>query len=91
MKNFKVLNDKKNPLFKRRELELEIESMVIPSKSDIQKRISEDFSSPEENIFVKSIKGKFGSRILKIFAFIYDSKEIKESIEFKKKKKLKKA
>jgi ribosomal protein S24E len=71
MKNFKVLNDKKNPLFKRRELELEIESMVIPSKSDIQKRISEDFSSPEENIFVKSIKGKFGSRILKISSFIY--------------------
>ena len=89
MENFKILEEKENPLFNRKEIQASIESQVTPSNSDIKKLISEKFSTQIENIKVKKILGKFGSKTFKIFANIYTSKKDKEDIEPKSKKETK--
>jgi len=87
MENIKVVEEKDNPLFKRREIELEAESHVTPSHSETEKLISEKFSAKAENIKIKKILGSFGSNIFRITANIYQSKEDKERTEKKQKKK----
>lgn len=86
MENFKILQEKENPLFERKEIEISIESDITPKKQEIEKLISEKFSSQVENIKVKKILGRFGSRIFNILANIYSSKENKDNIEPKSKK-----
>ncbi len=86
MKNFKILNKKENPLFKRKEVEFSIEADVTPSRVDTKKFISEKFSAPIDAIKIKNILGKFGSKSFTIRTNIYSSIEYKESIEPRKKK-----
>ena len=50
------------------------------------KALAEKFSVPEENIKIKGIHGKFGSKIFSIAANIYASAEAKDAVEIKKKK-----
>ncbi len=87
MENFKILEEKENQLFNRKEIQVSIEAEVTPSNSDIEKLISEKFSTQIENIKIKKISGKFGSKTFTIFANIYASKKDKENIEPKSKKK----
>ncbi len=87
MENFKILEEKENQLFNRKEIQVSIEAEVTPSNSDIEKLISEKFSTQIENIKIKKILGKFGSKTFTVFANIYASKEDKENIEPKSKKK----
>lgn len=82
-----IINEKKNPLFNRKEIILEIESEITPSHVEAEKIISEKFSTSAELIKIKKISGKFGSQNFKISANIYLSKEEKEDIEAKTKKK----
>jgi len=86
MKNFKVLNETENPLFNRKEVEIILESDSSPKREEIEKLISENFSTNSEAVKVNKIKGIYGSRNFKIFADVYDSKETKEKIEQKPKK-----
>ena len=62
MKNFKILTEKENPLFKRREITTNIEAEITPSRADTERLISEEFSTQPENIKIKKISGKFGSK-----------------------------
>ena len=87
MENFKILEKKENPLFNRKEIQMSIEAEVTPSNSDIEKLISEKFSTQIENIKIKKISGKFGSKTFTVFVNIYASKKDKENIEPKSKKK----
>jgi ribosomal protein S24E len=82
----KIISDIENPLFKRREIEGEIKGEITPSRTDVAKLLSEKFSVPVENIKIRTILGKFGSKIFLINANIYSSKEDKDKIEIKKKK-----
>ena len=86
MENFKIIEQKENPLFKRKEIKISIETEVTPSYTDTEKLISEKFSVSVENIKIKKISGNFGSRTFIITVNIYDSKEDKENIEPKSKK-----
>ena len=86
MKDLKIISEKENPLFKRKEIHVEIEAVSSPKKEDAEKSISEKFSVPTENIAIKKIDGRFGSRIFRITASLYHSKEIKEQTEPKSKK-----
>jgi len=83
----KIINQKENILFNRKEIHAEIEGETTPKKQDIEKFLSEKFGVPAENIEVKKVDGKFGSRIFRIIAFIYDSNELKEQIESRPRKK----
>lgn len=82
----KIIEDKKNELFNRREIKLELEADVTPSKVDALKVVVEQIKVAEENVAIKNVLGKFGSNVFNIVAFVYDSKEDKEKIEPKKKK-----
>ena len=74
----KIIDEKKNPLFDRKEVILEVESEITPSHAEVGKIISEKFKTSSEAFQIKKIQGNFGSKIFKISANIYPSKEEKE-------------
>ena len=83
--DLKIIEEKTNPLFNRKELQLKVQAKIIPSRAEIGKLISEKFSTPLENIEIKKISGKFGSNSFDIITFIYESKEDRMSTESKPK------
>ena len=85
MENFKILNEKVNPLFNRKEIQASVESQINPKKQEMKDLLSEKLSVPKENIKIKKISGNFGSKIFNINANIYSSKKDKEFLEKEKK------
>ncbi len=83
----KILQDFKNDLLSRREIKAVATAEKTPSKEEALKMVSVEFKTPEENIVVLGVGGKFGRDTFLISASIYDSKEAKEKIEPKLKKK----
>jgi len=86
MENFSIIEEKKNPLFNRREIKFTIDAESTPSHADTRKIIAEKFSTPEENIRIKKILGKFGSKTFTISTNIYASEQDKLSTEGQSKK-----
>jgi ribosomal protein S24E len=86
MENFKVIEEKENPLFNRKEIQFNVQANITPSRIEIGKLISEKFSTQIENIKIKEIHGKFGSKTFKVNTFIYKSEQDKNKLEIKKKK-----
>jgi len=86
MKNFNIIEEKENPLFKRKEVKFTINAAITPSHAIARKIISEKFSTLEENIRVKNILGKFGSKNFTISAHIYASEQDKLDTEGQSKK-----
>jgi len=86
MGNITILNQRKNPIFKREEIEFSIETEITPKINETELLIAKEFSTEVENVKVKKIKGKFGSKKFVITANIYNSKEEKGNIEPKSKK-----
>ena len=84
----KVISEKENPLFKRKEVKVSISSEKSPSREEISKLLSEKFSIPAENVKIKGIWGSLGSKIFDIEANLYSSKKDKDLVEFKKKKEI---
>jgi ribosomal protein S24E len=86
MENFKVIEQKENPLFNRKEIQFNVQANITPSRIEIGKLISEKFSTQIKNIKIKEIHGKFGSKTFKVNTFIYKSEQDKDKLEIKKKK-----
>ncbi len=90
----KILNEKKNPIFDRREIEVNVVMDITPKIKEAEELIGKEFSANPENVKIKKIKGRFGSNSFIITANIYSSKEEKDKVETKiktpKKKKGKK-
>ena len=82
----KIIREKHNLLFNRKEILAEIDSEITPKIIEVEKILSEKFSKPIENIKTKRIKGKFGSKTFEINANIYDTLEDKERTEIKTRK-----
>jgi ribosomal protein S24E len=81
-----ILKQKDNPLFKRKEIEANLESNTPPKMHEAEEMLSKEFSSTPESVKIKKIAGRFGSRSFIITANIYHSKEDKEKTEKKSKK-----
>ncbi len=79
--NSKILNERKNALFGRNEIEISLETETSPSHEEVQKLVSEKISSPIENFAIKKIENRFGSNNFKVKVFVYDSEEQKNKIE----------
>lgn len=88
MENFKLIEEKENPLFNRKEVVFEVQAKITPSRTEVEKLISEKFSTQAGNIKIKEIHGKFGSNNFNITSFIYKSEEDKNKIEPKTKKEM---
>jgi ribosomal protein S24E len=80
METLKIIEQKENPLLKRKEIIVELESEITPKKVDVEKIISEKFSSDVENIKLRKIQGRFGSKVFTILVDIYASIQDKENI-----------
>jgi len=79
-------SEKENKLFNRKEVQINIKSEITPSHKEAKKLISEKFSTKPENIRIKKISGKFGTKVFTISANIYPSEEEKNKIEIFSKK-----
>ena len=88
MTEIKVIKEKENPFFNRKEIKVFIHSEKSPSREEVSKILSEKFSVPFTNIKIKKIHGNFGSKTFNIEASLYSSKEDKDSVELKKKKEI---
>ena|SRR3989344_439748 len=82
----KIIEEKQNLLFNRKEIVFEISSMSTPSRVETEKLISEKFSAKPEVFKIKNIQAKFGSKIFRVFVNLYSSKKERDMIEFKTKK-----
>jgi ribosomal protein S24E len=83
---FKITEEKENLLFNRKEIRGFVGSEIVPSRIEILEILSKRFKTPLENIKIKKIAGKFGSKRFDIEANIYLSEQDKDKIEIKKKK-----
>ena len=94
METLTIIKEKKNPIFNRREIEVNAVFEISPKIKDAEELIGKKFSADSENVKIKKIKGRFGSNTFVITANIYNSKEDKDKIETKiktpRKKKTKK-
>jgi len=84
-----ILEDRENPLFKRKLVKLIVESKITPSKIESMKIISDKFKVDESKIVIDKVQGKFGRNTFLVEAKIYNSLEDKETIEPKVKEKKK--
>jgi len=86
MENINIVEERENPLFKRKEIKFSVDAEITPSHAKARKIISENFSTSEENIRIKNILGKFGSKTFTISANIYASEQDKLDTEGQSKK-----
>ena len=77
----KILEKIENPLLNRREVKIIVESDSALKAQEAEKIIAENLSSYADNIRVKKIIGKFGSKHFVIHANVYHSKEDKDKTE----------
>ncbi len=90
MADLNIISEKQNLLFKRKEIVATLDAEITPNKTDVEKLISEEFSTSPEKFVLKYIKGKFGSKTFEVRINIYETEEEKQSIEVRKKKEKKK-
>ena len=83
---FEIIKEKENLLFGRKEIQISVEAQVTPSRNEIKDLIAQKFSTQPENISIKGIHGKFGSKNFTINANIYSSKQDRDKMEPKNKK-----
>jgi len=88
-KKLKIVEEKENSLFNRRELLLNLDSEVSPKREEVFDLIASEFSVPKENVVIKKITGNFGSNSFDIHVMIYSSEEDKNKTEPKLKEKKK--
>lgn len=87
MEQIKIIEQKENPLFNRKEIKIMINADKTPSKTDSLRVLSKRFSVSPECVAIKTIKGKFGRKEFIITANLYKSEDIKDRVEPKLKKK----
>ena len=79
--NLKIISEKENLLFSRKEITVEMKREGSPKKSEIESSLAEKFSAAADAIKIEKVISKFGSDIFLVSAKIYNSKEDKENIE----------
>jgi ribosomal protein S24E len=74
-KMVKVIEEKQNPLFKRKEVSLEVTQETVPSNDEARKIVCSEFKCDNSLVRIRKIDSKFGSSCFNVIADIYDSKE----------------
>jgi ribosomal protein S24E len=84
--DFKIIDEKENSLFERKEIKIKIDAVSAPSREEVRKALSEKYSVPEENIKVLNILGSFGTRFFEVNAHLYKTKEKMQEVEHLRKR-----
>ena len=71
MEHLKIINERHNSLFSRKEVIVEIKKEKAPKKEEVESIIAEKFSSSADAVKIDKIMSKFGSDIFTITARIY--------------------
>lgn len=71
----KILKEKENPLFSRKEVEVQVINNVTPTKEEAKRIISDKFSCDSNLVRIIKISSNFGSRKFIVYADIYSSLE----------------
>lgn len=85
--NFEIINEKENPLLKRKEVlvSLDYQGGSTPSKADMQKTLSEHFKVNIENVEISKIISETGLSRGKAWIKIWKDKKVQIYSELKKK------
>jgi ribosomal protein S24E len=86
MENFKIISEKINPLFGRREIQASVNSVSAPSREEVKEFLISKLSISENVLKIEKIQGRFGSNEFILTLKIYKSEEDRKSIEHKTKK-----
>lgn len=86
MDSIKIIEEKENYLFKRKEILAEVNAHKVPSKDEVSELIAKKLSANKETIVIERIKGKFGASLFMVSAKIYQTAQDKDKIEPKSKK-----
>jgi len=81
MTELKIIEEIENALFKRKEIQANLDADTVPKNLEVAQLLADKFSVPLENVAIKNILGKFGSKIFNVTANIYESKEAMETTE----------
>jgi ribosomal protein S24E len=84
----KVLTERENHLFNRKEVKLQVHSQSSPSYKEVEEFCAKHFNTSEDAVKIKTLKGKFGSKEFVANVNIYKSKHEKDKIERKTKKEI---
>lgn len=84
----KVLSERENHLFNRKEVRIQIPSQVSPSYKEVEEFCAKHFNTSEDAVKIKNLKGKFGSKEFVANVNVYKSKHDKDKIERKSKKEI---
>ena len=82
------VQENENILLNRKEVKINVEAEITPSRSEVIKVVCEKFKCSEDVVKIIKIDSNFGTKVFTIIADIYGSKELKESIALKKKKEI---
>jgi len=77
----KIVNEFKNDLLKRKEIQFSIGAEKNPGFEGAMKALVDEFKVSEDSVVVKNIKNNFGKKEFFVEAFIYNTKEDKVSTE----------
>jgi len=85
--NFQVINEKENPLFKRKEIlaSLDYQGGSTPSKADLQKTLAEQFKVGIDSVEITKVLSETGLSRGKIWIKIWHEKKVPIYAELKKK------
>lgn len=86
--NINLTKEFDNKLFKRKEIEFELDLEKTPSKKELIEGIAKKLSADKHSIVIKKVNGKFGTKHFKINANVYHTKkDLDETEHFSKKEK----
>jgi len=85
--NFQVINEKENPLFKRKEIlaSLDYQGGSTPSRADLQKTLAEQFKVGIDSVEITKVLSETGLSRGKIWIKIWHEKKVPIYAELKKK------
>jgi ribosomal protein S24E len=87
--NINIIEEKEVPIFKRKDVLLEVESPdKTPSNQELKKELASTLKTKEELIVIKGINQIFGKRTSRVKISVYkDEKTLKEIEKIKEKPK----
>ncbi len=78
----KVLEEKKNPLLQRREVQFSIShNLGTPSRQEIKEKLAAYLNSKPELVIIERMKSEFGKRETKGYAKIYENVDRLKDVE----------
>ncbi len=80
--DIKVLEEKKNPLLQRREIQFSVtQNLGTPSRQEIKSKLAAYLNSKPELVIIERMNQEFGKRETRGYAKIYESVDRLKSVE----------